>query len=119
MNRHLSLLGLLALVACAATASPREHVADAPQFFHINPVRPVADLLPLALAATPPVEPGEFRPADLVELTTLDPTIKLDIRYATRRNFLGARHKPSCASSVRSQRRVTACWCTIRIGRGM
>jgi D-alanyl-D-alanine dipeptidase len=34
------------------------------------------------------VESGEFRRSDLVELTTLDPTIKLDIRYATTRNFL-------------------------------
>jgi D-alanyl-D-alanine dipeptidase len=27
--------------------------------------------------------------ADLVELTVLDPTIKLAVRYATTRNFLG------------------------------
>jgi D-alanyl-D-alanine dipeptidase len=57
--------------------------------FHIAPVRPVAELLPVALAATPPVEQGEFRPSDLVEITSLDATIKLDIRYATSRNFLG------------------------------
>src|SRR5882724_13159350 len=88
MNPCLALMGVLALAGCASTVAPREHLTDAAQFFHINPVRPVAELLPLALAATPPVEPGEFRPADLVELTTLDPTIKLDIRYATTRNFL-------------------------------
>ncbi len=82
-------LGVLVLVACASTAPSPEQVADAPQFFHITPVRPVAELLPLALAATPPAEPGEFRPADLVELTSLDPGIRLDIRYATTRNFLG------------------------------
>ena len=63
--------------------------ADEPKFFHIDPVRPVAELLPIALAAKPPVESGEFHPSDLVELTALDPTIKLDIRYATTRNFLG------------------------------
>jgi D-alanyl-D-alanine dipeptidase len=70
------------LAACAS--APKE-----PAFFHIEPMRPVAELLPLALAATPPAEQGEFRTADLVELTALDPTIKLDIRYATARNFLG------------------------------
>ena len=44
----------------------------------------------LAVAADgPPVENRAFRPADLVELTTLDPTIKLDIRYATANNFVG------------------------------
>lgn len=36
-----------------------------------------------------PREAGEFREADLVEIVTLDPTIRLDIRYATTNNFLG------------------------------
>ena len=36
-----------------------------------------------------PPRPGQFRQPDLVELITLDPTIKLDIRYATTNNFLG------------------------------
>ena len=37
----------------------------------------------------PPQESGTFRQADLVELTTFDPTIRLDIRYATPDNFAG------------------------------
>jgi D-alanyl-D-alanine dipeptidase len=37
----------------------------------------------------PPKEPGPFRQPDLVEVIKLDPTIKLDIRYATKNNFLG------------------------------
>jgi D-alanyl-D-alanine dipeptidase/kynurenine formamidase len=37
----------------------------------------------------PPVEPGSFRAPDLVELTTLDPTIHLDVRYATANNLVG------------------------------
>jgi zinc D-Ala-D-Ala dipeptidase len=37
----------------------------------------------------PPQEPGPFRTPDLVELVRLDPTIKLDIRYATSNNFVG------------------------------
>ncbi|MEI6441190.1 MAG: M15 family metallopeptidase [Alphaproteobacteria bacterium] len=41
-----------------------------------------------ALAATPPVETGKLL-ADLVALTTVDPRIKLDIRYATSNNFMG------------------------------
>ena len=39
--------------------------------------------------AGPPHEAGRFRAPDLVELTALDPGIKLDIRYATDRNFVG------------------------------
>ncbi|MCM3872007.1 MAG: M15 family metallopeptidase [Pyrinomonadaceae bacterium] len=38
-----------------------------------------------------PQEPGPFRNPELVELTKVDPTIKLDIRYATKSNFLGSR----------------------------
>jgi len=80
----------LVLTACASAAVARDDApaADA-SFFHLQPVRPVAELLPIALAQKPPEEKGDFRPADLVELTLLDPTIKLDIRYATPRNFLG------------------------------
>ena len=37
----------------------------------------------------PPKEAGSFRQPDLVEIIKLDPTIKLDIRYATKNNFLG------------------------------
>lgn len=55
----------------------------------ITPVRPIDELRREALAATPPAETGSFRPPDLVDVTTLDSTIKLDIRYATDNNFLG------------------------------
>jgi D-alanyl-D-alanine dipeptidase len=37
----------------------------------------------------PPHEEGTFHKNDLVELVTLDPSIKLDIRYATSNNFTG------------------------------
>lgn len=37
----------------------------------------------------PPREQGDFLAPDLVEITRLDPTIHLDIRYATANNFLG------------------------------
>ncbi len=62
---------------------------DAPQQVLITPVRPVADLRAEALAASPPHEDGTFRKPELVELTTLDPAIHLDIRYATKNDFLG------------------------------
>lgn len=57
------------------------------QTFHIHPLKPVAELRREALAAKPPVETGK-RKSDLVEVTKLDPTIKLDIRYASRNNFM-------------------------------
>ena len=56
--------------------------------FRIPGVKDFAELRKQALADHPPAEAGEFRKADLVGLSTLDPTIKLDIRYATANNFL-------------------------------
>ena len=56
----------------------------------IEPLRPVSELLKEAVAAQPPKETGEFREPDLLELNRLDPTIKLEIRYATTNNFLGS-----------------------------
>lgn len=55
----------------------------------VSPVRPVPDLISEALAAQPPVETGEFLKPDLVELIKLDPTIRLDVRYATTNNLFG------------------------------
>ena len=57
--------------------------------FRIEPVRPPEELRKEALAATPPAQPEGLREPELVELTGLDPTIKLDVRYATGNNFLG------------------------------
>ncbi len=68
----------------------RQPLDEPGQVFQITPLKPVAKLREEALAARPPVEKGTFRETDLVQLNQLDPTIKLDIRYATNRNFLGA-----------------------------
>ena len=83
--RFAAILILTLLAACATAPRSSNDV----QQFHITPVRPVEQLRVEALAATPPVEEGSFRPSDLVEVISLDPTIRLDIRYATSNNFLG------------------------------
>jgi D-alanyl-D-alanine dipeptidase len=81
----------------------------------IEPVRPIDQLLREALAARPPVETGEFRSPDLVELTVLDPTIELDVRYAGTDNFLGAvfypesrafLQRPAAEALVRAHRKL-------------
>jgi CubicO group peptidase (beta-lactamase class C family)/D-alanyl-D-alanine dipeptidase len=56
--------------------------------FKVHPSRPLDELRREAQKAQPPREKGPFRRPDLVDLTTLDPSIKLDIRYATTNNFL-------------------------------
>jgi zinc D-Ala-D-Ala dipeptidase len=60
-----------------------------PQTFKIQPTRPVEELRAAALNEQPPVETGDFLKPDFVELIRLDPTIKLDIHYASSNNFLG------------------------------
>ncbi|MDQ6787719.1 MAG: serine hydrolase [Acidobacteriota bacterium] len=78
-------------VVAAGVAFKRRQVGpeEGAQQLHIQPLRPVNELLKEALSAQPPKETGDFRPTDLVELTKLDPTIKLEIRYATTENFAG------------------------------
>jgi D-alanyl-D-alanine dipeptidase len=81
----------------------------------IKPLRPVAELMKEALAAQPPKETGEFRAADLVELAKLDPTIRLEVRYATTNNFLGTvfysearafMQRPAAEAVVRANRKL-------------
>jgi CubicO group peptidase (beta-lactamase class C family)/D-alanyl-D-alanine dipeptidase len=69
---------------------PRRAESPPGAVFQITPLKPVTELRREALASTPPQENGDFRKPDLVELASLDPAIKLDIRYATDRNFLGS-----------------------------
>jgi D-alanyl-D-alanine dipeptidase len=45
---------------------------------------------------TPPRESGQFRETDLVEVIKLEPTIRLEVRYATTNNFL---HRPVYAQA--------------------
>ena len=80
---------------------------------HVTPIRNVAEVLTESMTVAPPKETGDFSPADLVELTRLDATIKLDIRYATTNNFLGSvfytearafLQRPAAEAVVRAQR---------------
>src|SRR5262249_28082376 len=84
--------------------------------FQIQALRPIAELRQEALAAKPPPEKGDFRKPDLVELTTLDPTIKLDLRYATTNNFLNTPlytsakaflQRPGAEALVRAHQKLT------------
>lgn len=85
------------------------------QVFRITPVRPVDALRREALAATPPVESAELLAPDLVDLASLDMTIRLDIRYASTDNFLStpvyeraraALQRPAAAALLRAHQRL-------------
>jgi len=86
--RYAAVTGLLSLLAANGCAEEQRAGVGSDGIFRITPQRPVPELRAEALAAQPPAEAGQFRSVDLVELTTLDPSMKLDIRYATANNFL-------------------------------
>ena len=105
------------VVAAEVTFQRRRIPGEDAAVFRITPVKPVDALRRDALAATPPAESGAFRPADLVELVRLDSTVRLDVRYATRDNFLSvpvytqARaflQRPAAEALVRAHRRLAA-----------
>jgi D-alanyl-D-alanine dipeptidase len=81
-----------AAAACVLRGSLFKHVlfnAGSGGSFRIKPLKRAEVLRREALRARPPREAGHFLKSDLVELTKLDPTIHLDIRYATSNNFVG------------------------------
>lgn len=63
--------------------------------FRITPRRPVEELRREAAAATPPVETGDFAAPDWVDAEKTVPRARLDIRYATADNFVGASFYPA------------------------
>src|SRR3954470_13158822 len=83
-----SLLLVIVATSCSLAAWGQSSAPASVQSFRITPVRPVAELRQEAMASQPPVEHGEFRKPELVELTKIDATIKLDIRYASTNNFM-------------------------------
>jgi D-alanyl-D-alanine dipeptidase len=104
-------------VEAASVVFKRRNVGpeEGAQQLRIKPVRPVSELLKEARAAAPPKESGEFREPDLVELTKLDPTIKLEVRYATTNNFLSSvfysearafLQRPAAEALVRAHRKL-------------
>ena len=83
--------------------------------FRITPLRPVETLRAAALAATAPPQADTLLAPDLVELRSLEPTLRYDIRYATTNNFMSAvfysqarafLQRPAAEAVVRAHRRL-------------
>jgi zinc D-Ala-D-Ala dipeptidase len=107
MFRRIMVIGVLASATTLAQ--------QAPQTFKIQPLRPVEELRAEALKAHPPAETGDFLKPDLVELIQLDPTLKLDIHYASSNNFLSSpvyaeakafMQRPAAEAVVRANRKL-------------
>ena len=80
----------LALQAGARSFRRQFYAPEKGEIYTVQLQRPVAELRPLALAARPPVESGDRLQSDLVEVNRLDASIRVDLRYATPHNFMGA-----------------------------
>ncbi len=78
------------LVAAEVRFQRREIGTKDGETFKIEPVKPIDELRAGALAAEPPAEPPGLRAPELADLTRLDKSILLDIRYASTNNFTGA-----------------------------
>jgi serine beta-lactamase-like protein LACTB len=85
--------------AASRTFKRRKLDGEDGQTFRIKPQRPIDELRKEALAAKPPEEKKEFRATALADVTTLDATIKLDLRYATDNNFLSTPLYPVIAKA--------------------
>jgi D-alanyl-D-alanine dipeptidase len=81
--------GVASLQVGAIAFARRDYVAHSDQIYKIHPLRPFEELRKAALLDSPPKEAGTFRKPELAELAPLDPSIHLDIRYATSNDFLG------------------------------
>src|SRR5262249_21477970 len=81
--------GRAARVVAANVKFDRRKLAGEEGTFKIRPERPVAELRKEALAAKPPGERDRLGKPALVEVASLEPGIKLEIRYASDDNFLG------------------------------
>ncbi len=121
-GEHLTFLGTrrgsATSVVAGAVRFPRRAIGPTSGGqLRVPPLRPVAEMLALARKERPPAESGSFRAPDLVDLATLDPTIRFDIRYATTNNFLGSvfystahafLQRPAAAAMLRAHQRLRA-----------
>jgi D-alanyl-D-alanine dipeptidase len=81
---RIAAFGVVLALQAACTSAPPRYPVPAPSVSKLEQLH--AD----ALRALPPEETGDFRDTDLVEVVTLDPNLKLDVRYASSDNFLRA-----------------------------
>ncbi len=83
--------------------------------FRLEPVRPIEELRREASKQSPPTETGSFRPSELTDVAALDSSIRLDVRYAGKDNFLSTPvyesaaaflQKPAAEALLRAHRRL-------------
>ena len=87
---HRAAAGEIDAVAVDGSSLPRRDVgAEAIAAIRSGLRADPAALRASALTASTPLEPEPKKPADLVALAAIDPSIQFDIRYASTNNFMG------------------------------
>lgn len=117
----IAVAGLGAAACTAACVAPAPHTPVRPTTAAAAPVTnaasPAAPAPQPAATTAPTVTPLPSPGADLVELIALDPSLRLDVRYATANNFIGravyseARaflQRPAALALVRAHRALAA-----------
>ena len=66
--------------------------------FKINPIKPIDELREVAEKSDPPQENLISEKFDLVEIKSIDKSIKYDIRYASENNFMGSKFYKSSSA---------------------
>jgi D-alanyl-D-alanine dipeptidase/CubicO group peptidase (beta-lactamase class C family) len=108
--------GLGTSVALSGMVFPRRNIIIDPPAGKLS-AQDRALLRQRALAAAPPTETEPHKAADLVAISSTDPSIKLDVRYATNQNLLGFPvysqsaaylQRPAAAALLRADRKLHA-----------
>jgi len=76
-------------VVLARRPGPGDDPPPPTEPFRVTPVAPIEEIRCRIDGTKPPVETGRDAPPELVDVARLDPRVRLDVRYATDRNFLG------------------------------
>jgi D-alanyl-D-alanine dipeptidase/CubicO group peptidase (beta-lactamase class C family) len=108
--------GTVAAVRVGAVRFARRGAPPSGGLFRIEKRLDESALRAAARAARPPDARGSRAP-DLVEIVAIEPTIRLDLRYATTNNFMGLRfyetprallQRPAAQALARVQKRLAA-----------
>lgn len=93
--------GAVIAVTVGALRFPRRAVGgDAGATFKIQALHGPEELRKLAAAASPPIESGDFRAPELVDLSQALEGLQLDIRYASTNNFMAMQFYPRAVAML-------------------
>jgi D-alanyl-D-alanine dipeptidase/CubicO group peptidase (beta-lactamase class C family) len=107
--------GLGAAASLSGLVMPRVDLGAETEVRSRSNARFIPELLAGARKMSPPAQSGRLRKPDLVEVNTLEPGTKLDVRYATANNFMGAPfyesprfflQRPAASGLIRAHRKL-------------